>query len=245
MLKSKISLWLLIFLSFGFSKCSSLQVSEELRNSETIKYLRENGYDVSNATSSKKDAIANSLTQSRTVYKPGDYSKICSLSQIKYIQFEKTELPSLTSKEIGTCSQMAPERLGIVDVKMSRDTFCTIADTFKKSLKEFDVAASGLTDEMMPCIANFPKINFLIIGRGAKISKEVFCKTLGSLPTLTFIRIEDTDLPKSSLQCILEIPNLTNIWLRSWANANYEDREALIKAYERKYKRKIEFNLYD
>lgn len=211
----------------------------------TIQYLRDKGYRLRNISSSEKDAIPNILSQTHSVYQAGDFIKICSLRQIKNIDFERTELPSLSEKEISVCSQMELEWLGIVDVKMNKDAFCKITNTFRNSLLKFDVSESGLSDEMMPCISKLQRLDFLLIGRGSNISKDSFCKTLLSLPNLQFIRIEDIDLPKSALQCILDHPNLTEIWLRSWKNASYDDKDALIKAYEKKYQRKIKFNLYD
>lgn len=245
MLKNKIAIYIILSLWIGNYHCTSLLISEVEQSKVTIQYLRDKGYRLRNISSSEKDAIPNQLALTHSVYQGGDFIKICSLRQIKNIDFERSELPIFTAMEIDACSQMELEWLGIFKVKIGKEALCKITNTFRNSLLKFDVSESGLSDEMMPCISRLQKLDFLLIGRGSNINKDSFCKTLLSLPNLHFIRIEDTDLPKSALQCILDHPNLTEIWLRSWKNANYDDKDALIKAYERKYQRKIKFNLYD
>lgn len=232
----------------GIDRCSSLLISDEEQSKITIQHLREKGYRLRNSSSSEKEAFPNSITQFRNIYQPGDFERICTLRQITNIRFESTLVPVFNAKETSICSQLNLETLGMVDVTMTSESFCKVTETFSKTLTDFYIGGyiSGLTEEMTPCIAKLSNVKSLSIGYGkAKVTKDTFCNTLRELKNISLLTIENTDLPKASLACILELPNLKRIWLFNWRKVFYDDRASLIREYEKKYNRKIESNIVD
>ncbi|TGM58041.1 hypothetical protein [Leptospira vanthielii] len=243
----KLSIFFLI--TFGFSHCSSATAriasmsDEELiqeLTSRSYRYYRQN---IGHKTQELVPALE---MTGKGNYLPGDLVKVCSIKKLKFLDISWGKLPEFSEEEVSVCRNSNINTLFLKGIELKNSQICEIAKGLKAPKVRIDYDNIELLDTDIECFSQVSNLDTFIVGSGAKITDEGMCKFTANAKNLTFLRMDDIEyLTKKSTDCMLNLPSLKEVMLLRWKKVPENQMEKFVSAYEAKYKRKLDADIYD
>jgi hypothetical protein len=183
----------------------------------------------------------------KSIIQSDELMKICSIRSLKFMVIRSGgKFPAINDETVEVCKKSNLNSILINYTEMDNLKICQIAKGLISSKVRLDFNHIGLSDNVIECVSTVKNLDSLLIGPGSKITDEGMCKFTENAKNLTFLRMDDiTNLTKTSLDCMLNLPSLNMVMLQRWKKVPESQMEKFVKSYETKYKRKIDAGIYD
>jgi len=228
--------------STATSRIASLSDEDLIKNLTSRSYR----YYMETFDASTKEKIPAIEMTGKGIYLPEDLVTICSIKKLNFLDISWGALPDFSDQEMSACKNSNLTTLFIRGSELNHKQICEIAKGLKAPKVKIDYSHVPLLDNDVECFSHVLKLDRFILGPGAKITDEGMCKFTENAKNLTFLRMDDmTNLTKKSLDCMLNLPSLKMVMFQGWKKVSEGQMEKFVSAYETKYKRKIDADIYD
>jgi len=237
-IKRSLMTFFVILMHAGCQIQGSLVLPKDETTAATI--LENKGYGINYLKFKPGDQIYKVKMKATTRYEKGDLAAICKITTLKFLRFEGISFPELSNDDINSCANSNVNQLDFATIKSENHSLCKLLQLKKKPELILLFSNTRINRSLMECISDIKILSDFGMDGYLDITDEDFCSFSNKSKNLKFLRINESNLGKKSLECILNFTKLTSVMLQDWKNVPMAEHFKIMDAYEKKYGRKIE-----